>query len=61
MRVWASDIPDFKESVSKEDLDTDKNQKVLGLTWHLDIDKLQVNFSPNAEKRVITKRVITTR
>lgn len=62
MRAWASNAPDLRKIILDNDLNSIPSQKVLGITWRAELDKLKLSFyedlRPNEQT---TKRKILSR
>ena len=59
MRTLASNIPQVGNLIPTNDLNKAKTQKVLGITWQLDKDRLQLCFTKNLRNNErATKRTI---
>ena len=62
MRTWSSNVPGFKKIVSSKDLDKNQTQKVLGITWLLREDVLELSFKKTiAPKGKVPKLLILAR
>ena len=62
MQTWASNIPQIGDLIPKDDLNEARTQKVLGLTWQLDKDELQLYFIKNPRNNEkATKQTILSR
>ena len=62
MQAWASNIPDFQEMMAKKNLAESHTQKILGFTWRIPKDELEISFSKEISKNEsIAKRNILAR